>query len=116
MLNKNAEGIATAKELLDICTSIKNLDAAIKNLTARASQRGYQTEWNALDTYAVNANGTQGATDGTPTSGHPIVGVDIAAGDLATLLDIAQKYQDCGNNVAVAAVNRINTLLAKTTA
>jgi hypothetical protein len=113
MTDKQIEAVAAANELVGLGNQIRNLNVLLVSITNRASLRAYQTAWNALDTYSYNANGSQGATDGTPTSGHPIVGANIAASDLATILDIVQKYQDCGNNVAVAASARVNTLNGK---
>lgn len=112
MTNKQIEAIAAANEMLDIANQIRTLNAAMVSLTARASSRGYQTIWNAQPTYTVNADGSQGAPD-VANVGKPIQNINISANDLAIILDVIQKYQDCGNNVAVAASARINTLNAK---
>jgi hypothetical protein len=112
MTDKQIEAVAAANELIGLCNQIRTLNSAIVSLTTRASARAFQTTWNAQPTFSWNADGTPGTPD-VANVGKPIVGLNITASDLGTLLDIAQKYQDCGNNVAVAQSARINTLNSK---
>lgn len=50
-----------------------------KTMFQRQAQHNYTAIYNATSTYALNADGSPGAADGSPNNAHPMAGTYITA-------------------------------------
>lgn len=61
------------------------------------------TQWIAMATAAVGADGSQGAADGTPNNAHPITvaGLNKSRSQLISLITAFTQFRNLTGNVAV---------------
>lgn len=84
MAASQANALAAIADLKTIVQAFNNLHWLCKQFAERQTEDDYVSTWNAQATYAVNADGSQGATDSVPNTAHPIVGQGVSAGALST--------------------------------
>lgn len=69
--------IAILNDYVTLAQNLSNMLQIITDLKLREANHAYSTIFAATATYSVNADGTAGAQDATPTSNHPMVGTSI---------------------------------------
>ena len=86
MATKQADALAQIDAVTAIDQAFVNLYWRCKQFAAQQANNDYVTTWNNQPTYALNTDGSQGATDASPNTSHPIVGKDVAAADLSAFI------------------------------
>jgi hypothetical protein len=66
-----------------LAAQINSILSTIAVLKQREATHAYSVVYNATATYTLNADGTPGSQDGSPTSGHPMVGQYVSATDVS---------------------------------
>jgi len=74
--------LACANDLIAWEQRLEQLLLDARAISTRVTQGNFQGNWNAMATYLVSTNGTQGATDANPVNTHPIVGLNVPANTL----------------------------------
>ena len=86
MATKQTNALAQIDSVESIDQAFVNLYWRCKDFAARQANDDYVTTWNNQPTYTAAADGSQGATDATPNTDHPIVGKDVTAADLSAFV------------------------------
>ena len=91
---KQDTAIGMANELCQIVTQIQSLRARVEAFNVRNTTLSPDTIWRQMATAAKNADGSQGAADGTPVLADPITvgGIDRAEADLLTGLTLVIEF------------------------
>ncbi len=90
MATKLDQAISGANALIGIMKQLKAVRLAANDFVTQYTSEGFSTTWGAMATAAVNADGSLGTADGTPTAGHPIDNRVTNLGALATSVTAAQ--------------------------
>jgi hypothetical protein len=94
---QNANALTFAQNIINFNSQLKYLLGLAEDIQESQANHNYAANLQAMPTYALNADGSQGATDGSPQQGNPIVGLNVSfynldqsrinlANDLVTLL------------------------------
>jgi len=86
MATQQANATQFANDCISAASQLRTLLDTFGQLQARQAAHDFVTTLNNQPTYAVNADGSQGGTDGTPNTAHPIVGIGVAAADLSAFI------------------------------
>lgn len=65
-----------------LAQQVSNILMTVTDLKQRESTHAYSTIYNNTSTYALNLDGTPGATDSNPVPSHPMSGTYLAANDV----------------------------------
>ncbi len=114
---KQTKAVAAAAAVETIAQQLSALRATIENLVTEYNSEGYSTTWGNLATAALNADGSLGTADGTPTSGHPIdtrvvAGLPkaVSASQLVAGVTMIEQLQNFFSNAAVSTANYSQTI------
>jgi hypothetical protein len=75
--NQNSNALTFAQNTINLAAALMAHLAQAQAMQEQQSVKGYLTNINAMQTYALNADGSQGATDGSPVEGNPIVNLNV---------------------------------------
>jgi hypothetical protein len=108
---KQAAALAAANQFVAIAGQVKSLAEQIDALMKSDSAENYLATWALLQTAAVNADGSIGATDPTPVVSDPIIlptasPLYVSKNALANARQLCVDIQSLLGNVAVTAQNR----------
>jgi hypothetical protein len=113
MANTKQQGaIAAAQTLIGVMQQMQALRASAKAFVDQYNSEGWTAFWNAMATYAVNADGSPGAVDGAPVVTHPTsVGqINKSATSLIAGVTALQDFLNFCQNSAVATAQRSQTI------
>jgi hypothetical protein len=74
---QNANALLFAQNEINLANQLSALLSLAQTMQQEQNVKGYLANINAMQTYALNADGTAGATDGSPVEGNPIVGLNV---------------------------------------
>jgi hypothetical protein len=99
--------INTLTDWVNLANQFWSLYTACKTMYQRQAQHGYVALYNATSTYAVNADGSPGATDGSPNNAHPMQGTYLTANQISGFDGYAvNHFIDFVEGNAVATADR----------
>lgn len=98
--------VNNANQIIGLVQQMKSLRAAIADLLVVNTNNPLGTLFNAMPTTVLNADGTLGTADGTPTSGHY---VDPRA---AANINISRVVKNTDLTNGLQAVVNLNSFLA----
>lgn len=108
-VTEQSQAISLANEVIQVSNALLNLLAQINVLVQTYNDSGASNVWQALGTCVQNADGSLGAADQSPTSGHPIntanypsLSQAVSATALMSAVGFFQDYQSVLNGTAAA--------------
>lgn len=105
MANTKQQGaINAAQSLIQIMQSLQTIRGQAKSFLDTYNSEQWSTIWNALQTYALTADGAVGVADATPNAAHPTVALNKSATALLGGVTLLQQFLNfCQNQAAVQA-------------
>ena len=86
MASANTNAITFISELQSFAAQLKLLLVTASDIQDRQTINNYTANFAAMQTYTLNADGTQGNTDVIPVATHPIVDVHVSSSELSGAL------------------------------
>ena len=112
---KQSQAVQVWNAMLSLAAQCQTLDDALATVLKQYANDGASTTWGAWPTTALNADGSSGAADASPTAGHPVDASKIPglnrvtdAQSMTTLvsnLQLLQGFFD-GTGSSIPVVNR----------
>jgi hypothetical protein len=110
MQTKLSEAQAFAAKVCDLAQQMRTLQINVSAAIAQYNGRSYGPLIAAMHTYAVTADGDQGADDTTPVVANPIKGLNISYNNIVSVWTLVQEYNAFMANSAVATSDRLGRL------
>lgn len=112
---QNANALTFLADTVSFAAQLRSLYDFARSIRDRQAAHNYAANLQAMPTYAVAADGSQGVADATPVQGHPIAGQNatffaLDQGRINLVVDLVSLVE----GAAVATLDRrptINALL-----
>ena len=108
---KQTRAINLAGSLINFAQQLEALKASALQMQTQYNNEGVSAEWSAMATAVLNADGSIGAADGTPTAVHPITigGINRTAAQLVAGIVLCGDLVNFMTNAAVSTALRDQT-------
>lgn len=110
MQTKQELAIAVAEALSSNLVAIKSINASLQDLIGQYFNEDLSDIWAAMQTAPMNADGTLGASDGSPNVAHPIELIGRSKNTLVNAVTFAQQLNALINNQAVTQGNYLQSI------
>jgi hypothetical protein len=110
MQTKLSEAQVFAAKVCDLAQQMRTLQLNVNSAIAQYNGRSYGSLIANMRTYALLADGDQGADDATPVNANPIKGLNISYNAIVAVWTLVQEFNSFMSNAAVSTSDRLGRL------